>query len=80
VQPLLVLVEDLHWIDNQTQSVLDQLVDGLPTRRFLLLVNYRPEYSHRWGARSYYTQLRIDPLQPGNAEELLDQLLGKIPP
>ena len=51
VQPLVVVFEDLHWIDSETQALLDSLVESLPTARLLLLVNYRPEYQHRWGAR-----------------------------
>ena len=76
VQPLLVVFEDLHWIDSETQALLDSLVESLPTARLLLLVNYRPEYQHSWGGKSYYLQLRIDPLPPEGAEALLDALLG----
>src|SRR5262249_53696349 len=54
-QPLLIVVEDLHWIDGETQAVLDGLVEGLPAARCVLLVNYRPEYQHSWGTRTYYT-------------------------
>jgi tetratricopeptide (TPR) repeat protein len=76
VQPLLVVFEDLHWIDSETQALLDRLVETLPTARMLLLVNYRPEYEHRWGSKTYYTQLRLDPLPPESAQELLQHLLG----
>ena len=76
VQPLLVVFEDLHWIDSETQALLDGLVESLPAARLLLLVNYRPEYQHSWGSRTYYTQLRLDPLPPETAEELLGALLG----
>ena len=76
VQPLLVVFEDLHWIDSETQALLDGLVESLPAARLLLLVNYRPEYRHPWGSRTYYTQLRLDPLPPESAEELLGALLG----
>ncbi|MFQ5899606.1 MAG: hypothetical protein ACE5JN_15360, partial [Candidatus Methylomirabilia bacterium] len=65
-----------HWIDSETQVVLDSLIESLPTARLLLLVNYRPEYQHGWGSKTYYTQLRIDPLTPESAEELLQALLG----
>ncbi len=75
-QPLLLLMEDLHWIDSETQALLDSLVDGLPAARILLLVSYRPEYQHGWGGKTYYTQLRLDPLPAGSAEELLRTLLG----
>ncbi|MFQ5657509.1 MAG: AAA family ATPase [Candidatus Methylomirabilales bacterium] len=76
VQPLLLVFEDLHWIDTETQGVLDSLVDSLPTARILLLVNYRPEYQHGWGSKTYYTRLRLDPLPHDSAEELLEALLG----
>ena len=62
-----VVFEDLHWIDSETQALLDGLVESLPTARLLLLVNYRPEYEHRWGSKTYYTQLRLDPLPPESA-------------
>jgi class 3 adenylate cyclase len=61
-QPLMVIVEDLHWIDSETQALLNLLVDAIANARILLLVNYRPEYHHQWGSRTYYTQLRLDPL------------------
>src|SRR6185436_16629731 len=76
VQPLLLVCEDLHWIDGETQAVLDGLVESLPTARLLLLVNYRPEYQHPWGSKTYYQQLRLDPLPPRSAEELFQVLAG----
>ena len=79
VQPLLLVFEDLHWIDAETQALLDSLVESLPTARLLLLVNYRPEYQHSWGSKTYYTQIRLDPLPPASADELLYALLGDDP-
>ena len=79
VQPLLLVFEDLHWIDAETQALLDSLIESLPTARLLLLVNYRPEYQHGWGSKTYYTQLRLDPLPPASAEAFLDALLGQDP-
>src|SRR3989441_8386405 len=79
VQPLLLVFEDLHWIDAETQALLDSLVESLPTARLLLLVNYRPEYQHGWGSKTYYTQLRLDPLPPASADEFLQALLGSDP-
>ncbi len=76
VQPLLLVFEDLHWIDSETQAFLDALIESVPTARVLLLVNYRPEYQHGWGSKTYYVQLRLDPLPPESAEELLHALLG----
>jgi predicted ATPase len=79
VQPLLLVFEDLHWIDTETQALLDSLIESLPTARLLLLVNYRHEYQHGWGSKTYYTQLRLDPLPPTSAEAVLDALLGRDP-
>ena len=78
-QPLLLVFEDLHWIDAETQALLDNLADGLPTARILLLVNYRPEYRHGWGNRTYYTQVRVDPLGQRSTDDLLTGLLGTHP-
>jgi class 3 adenylate cyclase/tetratricopeptide (TPR) repeat protein len=75
-QPLLLVFEDLHWIDSETQALLNSLVESLPTARLLLLVNYRPEYQHGWGSKTYYTQLRLDPLPPMSADAFLHALLG----
>jgi predicted ATPase len=75
-QPLLLVFEDLHWIDSETQALLGSLVESLPSARLLLLVNYRPEYQHDWGGKTYYAQLRLDPLPAVNADELLHALLG----
>ena len=76
IQPLVLVLEDLHWIDSETQALLDSLVESLPAASVLLLVNYRPEYSHGWSGKTYYRQLRMDPLLRESAEELLQALVG----
>jgi class 3 adenylate cyclase/tetratricopeptide (TPR) repeat protein len=78
-QPLLLIFEDLHWIDGETQALLDGLVESLGSARLLLLVNYRPEYQHAWGTKTYYSQMRLDALPTESAGELLDALLGDDP-
>jgi class 3 adenylate cyclase len=78
-QPLLVIFEDLHWIDDETQALLNLLAESIATAKILMLVNYRPEYTHGWGNKTYYTQLRLDPLGLESAEEMLDALLGAGP-
>ena len=75
VQPLALVLEDLQWIDSETQSFLDSLVESLPAARLLLLVNYRPEYQHGWGSKTYYSQLQVHPLAPAHASELLEHCL-----
>src|SRR5713226_1759896 len=75
-QPLIVILEDLHWVDGGTQALLDLLVDSVENARILLLVNYRREYTHQWGGRGYYTELDLQPLPDACAQELLSALLG----
>lgn len=79
VQPLMLVVQDLHWIDPETQAFLDSLVESLPMARLLLLVSYRPEYQHGWATRTHYQQIRVEPLPPEGVEELLGALLGPEP-
>jgi class 3 adenylate cyclase len=74
-QPLIVIFEDLHWLDDGSRGLLNLLADSIGTARVLLLVNYRPEFTHNWGNKTYYTQLRLDPLSPDSGEEMLKALL-----
>ena len=76
VRPVVLLFEDLQWVDSETQALLDTLVESLPAARILLLATYRPEHQHAWARKSYYTQIRINPLSPEAARELLDARLG----
>jgi class 3 adenylate cyclase/tetratricopeptide (TPR) repeat protein len=75
-QPLLIVLEDLHSIDPETQVLINGIVEGLPTARILFLVSCRPEYRHGWAGKTYYTQVRIDPLAPEMAGEMLNALVG----
>src|SRR5262249_35775036 len=78
-QPLMLIFEDLHWTDSETQGVLNLLADSIGNSKIVLLVSYRPEYSHQWANKTYYVQLRLDPLGHQSAEEMLDALLGPRP-
>ncbi len=75
-QPLLLIFEDLHWLDAETQAFLQLLSESIATVRILLLVNYRPEYQASWHDKTYFSQLRLDPLGKDQAEEMLTALLG----
>jgi predicted ATPase len=75
-QPLMVVFEDLHWIDGESDALLNLLADSIANSRILLLVNYRPEYRHQWGSKTYYTQLRLDPLGKESTHEMLSSLVG----
>ncbi|UCH49026.1 MAG: AAA family ATPase, partial [Betaproteobacteria bacterium] len=78
-QPVVLVFEDLHWIDSETQTFLNELLDKVPASPILLLFNYRPEYQHPWGSKTFYTQLGLDPLSTESAQDLLDSLLGDDP-
>ncbi|HYE90087.1 MAG TPA: tetratricopeptide repeat protein, partial [Terriglobales bacterium] len=78
-QPVLLVMEDLHWIDAETQALLDAIVDSVPTAKLLLLTNYRPGYQHGWASRTYYEQLRLDTLPAESTSELLSALIGDDP-
>jgi tetratricopeptide (TPR) repeat protein len=75
-QPLIIVFEDLHWIDTETQALLDLLADAIANVPVLLLVNYRPEYRHGWGNKAHYVELPLDPLGRQSAEEMLSALVG----
>jgi tetratricopeptide (TPR) repeat protein len=79
LKPLLLIFEDHHWLDAGTQGILDSLVESLAGAQLLLLVSYRSEYEHHWGGKTYYTQLRVDPLPSEEAATLLQALLGANP-
>src|SRR6516162_3708529 len=75
-QPVVVMFEDLHWIDEQTQGLLDVLADSIGSARILLLSNYDPRYHHGWANNSYYSQLRREPLAGADGAAMLS-LLGE---
>ena len=79
LQPLLLVVEDLHWIDGESQAVLDALVAHLPGARVLVLVNSRPEYRHPWDALTHFSEVRLGALPQESLGELLDALVGRDP-
>jgi len=76
IQPVLIVFEDLHWIDAETHALLDTLIDSLPKARILLLLNYRSEYQHGWARKTYYREIRLDPLPTESLDKLLEVLLG----
>jgi class 3 adenylate cyclase/tetratricopeptide (TPR) repeat protein len=78
-RPMMLIFEDLHWIDPGSQQVLDALVGGLAAHTLLLVVTHRPEYQHDWMGKSFYTHTRVDPLAATSAHEMLDALIGVTP-
>jgi class 3 adenylate cyclase len=82
VRPLLLLIEDLHWSDRQSETLVEALVDGLGGARLLVLVTTRPTRRPNWatrGNRSYCVGLQLGPLEREAAEALLGELLAPGP-
>ncbi|HEY1851808.1 MAG TPA: adenylate/guanylate cyclase domain-containing protein [Candidatus Binataceae bacterium] len=77
-QPLIVVFEDLHWVDSATQGLLDLMAEGVGRARLLMLVNYRPEYHHQWSDLPNYTELKLEPLGLAGADQMLDALLEGV--
>src|SRR5215470_12270812 len=75
-RPLLLMVEDLHWLDDESQALLDRIADVISGSRMLLLVSYRPEYAHRWGDKAWCSRLRLESLEEDSAAEMLSSMLG----
>ena len=75
-QPLMLVFEDLHWIDEETRGLLNLMTESIGSARILLLVNYRPEYQQEWSNKTSHTQLRLEPLGKESADEMLTALLG----
>lgn len=75
-QPLVIVIEDLHWLDQASQSVLDRLVASLTGMRILILATHRPEFTHNWNAKSYFQLIRLRPLARTEMEELTFALMG----
>ncbi len=78
-QPVLMVMEDLHWLDDETQSFLTMFGHDLKKASILLLVNYRPEYQPSWDAATSHTQIRLNAFGQDDAQELLKALLGDDP-
>lgn len=78
-QPLIAVFEDLHWIDDETQALLNLLVERSKNASFMLLVSYRPEYRHDWGNQAHYQELRVEPLDVLSAEEMIGSILSPMP-
>ena len=76
---LLLLVEDVHWFDRESDALLDHLIDALSTQRALVVATYRPGYHERWKRNAGYHQIRLRPLSAPDCHRLLDATLGVHP-
>jgi class 3 adenylate cyclase/tetratricopeptide (TPR) repeat protein len=78
-EPLVIFIDDAHWIDLGSDEFLGQVVEAAGGTRTLVVVNFRPEYRPEWTAKSYYRQIPLGPLGRADIQELLDDLMGRDP-
>jgi class 3 adenylate cyclase/tetratricopeptide (TPR) repeat protein len=74
-RPLILAIEDLHWIDRTSEEFLDYLIGWLANIKVLLLLLYRPEYTHQWGNKSYFNRIGLDQLTLKSSAELVRAIL-----
>jgi predicted ATPase/energy-coupling factor transporter ATP-binding protein EcfA2 len=81
-RPLVLAVEDLHWIDNTSEEFLNYLIGSLASTHILLVLLYRPEYTHQWGSKSYYRKIGLNQLTTQSSAELVQAILegGEVSP
>ncbi len=81
-RPLVLAVEDLHWIDNTSEEFLNYLIGSLASAPILLVLLYRPEYTHQWGSKTYYHKIGLNQLTVKSSAELVQAILeeGEVSP
>ena len=79
---LIMTVEDLHWIDRVSESFIDYLIGLITNSRIMLILLYRPEYTHQWGSKSYYNRIGLDHLSTTSSADLVQAILegGDVTP
>jgi class 3 adenylate cyclase len=81
-RPLVLAIEDLHWIDKTSEEFLDYLIGWIANSPLLLILLYRPEYTHAWGNKSYYNRIGLNQLTTKSSVELVQAILegGEVLP
>jgi hypothetical protein len=74
-RPIILVVEDLHWIDKTSEEFLSYLIEWLANTHILLILLYRPEYTHPWGSKSYYNRIGLDQLTAKSSARLIQAIL-----
>ena len=78
-RPLVIVVEDLHWVDEKSNEALAALVDVVASAPVLLILTFRPGYSHSLGERTYYSRLALNHLPPEESAAMAERVLAGVP-
>jgi len=76
IRPLIMAIEDLHWIDKSSEESFKSLLETIPGAQVLLIFTYRPEFVHTWGAKSYHSQVMLNRLSNRESLMMVSHLLG----
>ena len=76
MRPLIMAIEDLHWIDTSSEESLKHLLESISGARVFLVFTYRPEFVHTWGGRSYHSQMNLNRLSNRESLIMVSHLLG----
>jgi class 3 adenylate cyclase/tetratricopeptide (TPR) repeat protein len=76
IRPLIMAIEDLHWIDKSSEDMLKYLLESISGARVFLIFTYRPEFVHIWGGRSYHSQVNLNRLSNRESLAMVTNLLG----
>ncbi len=76
MRPLIMAVEDLHWVDRSSEDALKYLLDAISGAQVLLIFTYRPEFVHTWGAKSYHNQVNLNRLSNRETLAMAAHILG----
>lgn len=76
VRPLIIAVEDLHWIDKSSEDAFKDLLANITGARVFLIFTYRPEFVHTWGSQSYHSQVTLNRLSNRESLTMAIHILG----
>ena len=76
IRPLVIAIEDLHWIDKTSEEALKTILESIPGSRILAIFTYRPEFIPPWGGKTYHSQLTLQRLSNRKTLEIAFYLLG----
>jgi predicted ATPase/class 3 adenylate cyclase len=76
MKPLILAIEDLHWMDRSSEDVVRSLLESIPGTKIFLIFTYRPQFVHTWGIRSYHNQLILHRLSNKESFEMATHILG----
>ena len=76
IRPLIMAIEDLHWIDKSSEERFKYLLNSISGAQIFLIFTYRPEFVNTWGGKSYHSQINLNRLSNRESLAMISHLLG----